>query len=118
MKEEQKIEKKEKVLAYLIGLPIYKYAAKYAGMDEDTLIIWRRDDPEFAERCEAVRSEAISRLGKRAKPEFILPAIDGETFGKKEQVEHTGTLEMRWKDGSSNTLQSNATPADATQLPD
>lgn len=110
MTEEDRRLKKDRVIDYLRRLPVYKWAAASVGVDQDTIKNWRDDDAEFSERCESARSEAVERLGKRASPDFMLAAIDGETFGKKDKVEHTGSLDIRWNDAGSNSLPPNASP--------
>jgi hypothetical protein len=94
MTDEARQQKKEIIVQYLSKLPIYKWAAKSAGIDEDTLKNWRDIDSNFSGRCEAARSEAVEKLGNKATPEFILTATDPETFGKHEEAKVEGNYNI------------------------
>lgn len=101
LEDERKI-RKEKVIDYLSRLPIYKWAAANAGIDQDTLKNWRDEDKDFSDRCEIAKSEAIERLGKRATPDFILKNVDPDTFKDKKEVENYNFDVVR---GNENTSQ-------------
>lgn len=87
MKEDKNKEKKDHIIEYLKRFPFYKWAAKSVGIDEDTLIHWRKDDKEFADRVEIARSEGVKYFGGRASPDLILKSADPETF--KDRVDLT-----------------------------
>jgi hypothetical protein len=87
MTNDEKNNKKEKAIEYLSKLPIYKWAAKSVGVDEDTLRNWRDEDKDFSARCESAKAEAIEKLGKRATPDFMLKSVDPQTF--KERIDVT-----------------------------
>lgn len=88
--EERMKEQKEKAVSYFESMPIYKHAAAFAGISEDTLKIWRDNDQVFSDRLQEAKAEFIRKHGKRAKPEFLLERLDKENF--KESVEHTVIL--------------------------
>lgn len=90
MINDDRLEKKEKVLIFLSEFPFYKWAAKSIGKDEDTLLLWRKEDQDFSDRCEIAKSEAMKRLGKRASPDFMLKNADPETFKDKKEMEVSG----------------------------
>lgn len=90
MIEDERVEKKNKVLDYLTHLPIYRWAAKSIGKDEDTLIRWRNEDPDFAEKCEIAKSAAIKKLSGRATPDFILKNVAPADFKEKSEVKLNG----------------------------
>ena len=87
MTTEEQVIKKDKVVEYLKGLPVYKWAAAWAGINQDTLKDWRKADQVFSDRCESAKSEAIARFAKKATPDFILKSVDPSTF--KERVDVT-----------------------------
>lgn len=87
MIQDNRLPLKEKVLDYLSHMPFYRWAAKSIGKDEDTIAIWRKEDPDFSERCETAKSEAIRKLGARATPDFMLKSADPKTF--KDRVDVT-----------------------------
>lgn len=88
--EERMKEQKEKAVSYFESMPIYKHAAAFAGISEDTLKIWRDNDQVFSDRLQEAKAEFIRKHGKRAKPEFLLERLDKENF--KESIEHTVIL--------------------------
>ena len=90
MIEDKRKPQKEKVLEYLSRMPFYKWAAKFAMIDEDTLKNWRDEDKDFSDRCEVAKSEAIQRLGGRATPDFMLKNADPSTFKDKKEMEVSG----------------------------
>lgn len=90
MSTQQDREKiKYDVIEYLKRLPVYKWAAAFAGIDRTTLENWRKEDPDFSSQCERAKAEAIQKLGGRATPDFILKNVDPETFKDKKDVDVT-----------------------------
>lgn len=87
MLPDERVKKKEIVIEYLSKLPVYKWAAKSVGIDEDTLKNWRDEDKDFSDRCEIAKSEAVEKFGRRATPDFMLSSIDPETFSKKDKLD-------------------------------
>lgn len=84
--EERMKEQKRLVISYYAEIPIYKHAAAFAGIHEDTLALWRKDDAEFSDRLEKARAEFVRRYGKRSRPEFLLERLDKENFAEKKTV--------------------------------
>ena|SRR3990167_8328497 len=106
MLEDEKLEKKEKIIEYLRRFPFYKWAAKFVAINQDTLKDWRKADNDFSDRVETARSEGIRYFGGRASPDLILKSADPETF--KERVDITsGNKPIPLMGGSSNALPSN-----------
>jgi len=95
------------VIDYLRRLPVYKWAAAFAGIDRTTLENWRKEDKEFSARCETAKAEAIERLGKRATPDFILKNVDPETFKDKKELEVSGDPLVIVKDGDKTKQMAN-----------
>lgn len=81
-REDQKI----RVIEYLKRFPFYKWAAKSIGKSEDTLRIWRDEDPEFSARVESARAEGMKYFGGRATPDLILKSADPETFKERMDI--------------------------------
>lgn len=48
---------KEEYIRYYSDLPLQRLAAKFIGRNEDTIINWRKADPEFAEQVDKAESE-------------------------------------------------------------
>lgn len=65
----------------------YKWVAKSVGIDEDTLLEYRKQDKDLSDRLEEARSRFIKENLKRAKPDFKLETADREIFGKQQKIE-------------------------------
>jgi hypothetical protein len=89
MIQDKRLEKKERVIAYLGNEPYFRHAAWAIGVHEDTLANWRKEDEDFSERCDMARAEKFSKLVNRASPEFILTHADPETFNTAHKVDIT-----------------------------
>lgn len=74
-------KQKQDIIAYYTEMPIYKYAANAVGIDEDTLLIWRKADKEFSDNLKRAKSEFVRKHGRRVKSEWILEKVDREIFG-------------------------------------
>lgn len=88
--KDKNAEKKERILEYLRRFPFFRWAAKSVGIDEDTLLLWRKADDNFSERVEIARAEGIKYFGGRATPDLILKSADPETFKDRKELEVKG----------------------------
>lgn len=87
---ESLVELKEKYLEYYSELPIQRLAAASIGRNEDTIITWRKDDPEFAEQVEAARSAwALEKVKGVRDKTWLLERIIREHFTQKSEVDVT-----------------------------
>jgi hypothetical protein len=91
-KEDKEDSQKAIVIQYLTHFPFYKWAAKAAGISDDTLKRWRDADKTFADGCEIARSAAAGAWGAYASPEFMLKATDPETFAQPDKMEISGNV--------------------------
>lgn len=82
-------EQKVKAVEYYEAMPVYKYAAAFAGVSDDTLQIWRKNDPEFSADLQKAKAEFFRRHGKKAKSEFLMERLDKEVFRESKSVEVT-----------------------------
>jgi len=64
----------------------YKWIAKAVGLNEDTLKIYRDEDPDFSDKLEQERAQFIGKNMKKARPEFLLQTADRATFGEQKKV--------------------------------
>lgn len=78
---------KEKYLAYYSKLPIKRYAAAHIGKDEDTTLIWEKEDSEFSERIVRAKADYLMSKAKNLRSEFIIPLLFRELTPR---TEHTG----------------------------
>jgi len=109
--DEKQLKLKEDVLLILERFPFYKYAANINRISEDTLIRMRKEDEEFANRCEAAKGSGIMKYGGKANPEFILKNADPATFKDKKEVEIQGEPLIIIKETNGDTSKQVADPS-------
>src|SRR3954454_20952825 len=80
---------KDEYLTYFEKLPVYRLPPHSIRRDEGTVLTWRKDDPEFAEKIR--RAKAAWALKKasssRVRDEFLLERLLKEDFSQKVEVE-------------------------------
>jgi len=81
-----KEQKKEMILDYLGTVPMYKFAAHSVLISRDTLDEWRKEDQEFARRCEAQISGFVTRTLRKTKPEFQLERAMRDDFVYRQEL--------------------------------
>lgn len=74
---------KTEYLAYFEDVPVQKYAAMYIQRDEDTVIRWKKEDPEFADRVQRAKAIWIRKKAIAIKAEFALERLESEVFGRQ-----------------------------------
>lgn len=84
---ERMAEQKARAVEYYEAMPVYKYAAAFAGVSRDTLENWRKDDPVFSADLEKAKAEFFRKHGRKAKSEFLMERLDKETFRESKEVE-------------------------------
>lgn len=82
-------ELKERIIQSAEAIFHYKWVAKSVGIDEDTLLKYRKQDKDLSDRLEEARSRFIRDNLKRARPDFKLQTADREIFGDKKEVNVT-----------------------------
>lgn len=80
-------ELKEKAIKDAEYLYHYKLIAKSVGRDEDTLMLWRKQDQDFSDSLEIARTAFIRKQMSKAKPDFLLERLERELFGNKVVIE-------------------------------
>lgn len=66
--EQERIAKLKKLfLEYYKDLPIQNLACGYIGRTEDTISIWKREDPEFSDLVTKAKSDWVMRNVKAVK---------------------------------------------------
>lgn len=73
---------KKAYVAYYTDVPIQKYAAMAIARDEDTIMRWRKEDPNFAYAIQRAKAEWIRKKFLEAKAEFALERLEREIFSK------------------------------------
>jgi hypothetical protein len=83
----KQLKKKKQIIEYFKDVPVYKYAAMHVGIDEDTLILWRKADSDFSDKLDRERTEWVRGRVKKAKVEFALERLEKEVFSQKIEQE-------------------------------
>ncbi len=79
---------KDDYIFYYGQLPLQKLAAGFIGRNEDTIINWHKDDPDFADRVTKAKSDwALSKVRATRDTKFLLERIMKEDFAQKVEVE-------------------------------
>lgn len=73
-------EAKEKAIYNAPSLYNYKLIARSVGRDEDTLLRWRTEDEEFADKLDQARTAFIQTQMGKARPDFLLERLEKEIF--------------------------------------
>lgn len=86
---------KQRFLEYYKKLPIQKLAAEFIGKDEDTIIRWKNNDKNFADRVASAKSEwALSKATSVKSSEWLLERILSEHFKEKKEVDSKVNIEL------------------------
>lgn len=87
MINDNRLELKEKFLAYFKEVPIQKYAGAWIGKSEDTITRWKEEDKDFADQIENAKAEFIkSKLGKIQSNEWILERLFKDHFAQRNEL--------------------------------
>jgi hypothetical protein len=89
MNEIEKKRRKEIAIKYYAEVPVYRYTAMKIGIDEETLMRWRKEDVEFVERLQEARAMWVEKNVRRVAPEFKLKSLERELFGDNVDVRVT-----------------------------
>lgn len=79
-------ELKEKAILNATSFYHYKLICRSIGVDEDTMLIWRKKDKDFSDKIEIARAEFISKHMKAAKPEFLLERLEKDIFAERKEL--------------------------------
>lgn len=62
---------KKRLLAKLEKTPIIEAACKAVGLPRSTYYRWRKDDPDFSEKCDEVIELSVGRINDLAESQLI-----------------------------------------------
>lgn len=100
--QEKAIEAKKQIaLEYYATVPIFKYAAHAAGVTEDTLLNWRKNDSDFSDKLLQARSQFLQGRLNQTKPEFPLERLFPEFKPKQEDNPNRIVVNIVTKDVSN-----------------
>ena len=84
MIKDDKLPLKEKYLKYYSELPNQGLAADSIGRNEDTIILWKKEDSEFSDLCAKAKSDWALNKSKRIRnEEWLLERVMNDHFGQK-----------------------------------
>jgi len=81
---------KEQVVAYYSKLPILKYAAMSVARNEDTVLLWRKEDPDFSDKLQKAKAAFLMSKVNKVKSEFYLERQFREEFGANLDITSKG----------------------------
>ncbi len=84
---------KAKYIEYFEDVPVQKYAAMVVARDEDTIIRWKKEDPEFADAVQRAKANWIRKRVIASKAEFALERLENEVFSPKVVLTHEANLQ-------------------------
>lgn len=86
-------ELKEKFLEYYSEMPIKKYAAYSIGRDEDTILLWEKEDSDFSDSIKQRKANYLLLKAKRLSPTFIVPLLFRELTPRQDITTNGEKLE-------------------------
>lgn len=79
--------KKEEFLRYYSQLPNQKLAAGFVGVDDDTIINWKKADPKFSDAVANAKSQWALEKSKRVRStEWILERVLKDEFAARNEI--------------------------------
>lgn len=84
---DDRLAKKDKFLEYFKSLPVQKLAAGFAGISEDTVTDWKKEDSDFAYQIELRKSEwAKENASKVRSKEWLLERVLKDHFAPRQEL--------------------------------
>lgn len=81
-------ELKDKFLEYFRNLPVLKLAGGWIGKSDDTITIWKRDDPWFSEQIDIAKSEWAQKTARQVRSkEWLLERVMSDHFKERKEVD-------------------------------
>lgn len=85
--EEIRADKKKRFLEYFADVPVQKIAASYIGVDEDTILNWKKADSVFSDQIEFLQGEWIRQNVKEVKSkEWLLERLFRQHFSERKEI--------------------------------
>lgn len=82
---------KDEYVRFYGDLPVQKAAADFIGRDEDTIINWRKADPQFADDVKKAKSEWAKKNYRRVSPDGLLSRLYPDLKPAKQELDTTVT---------------------------
>lgn|SRR4030067_1443819 len=80
--------KKDRFLEYYIELPIQKLAAGFAGISENTVTNWKKEDQGFCDHIDLAESQWARDNAKRVRSkEWLLERVMKNHFAERKEIE-------------------------------
>lgn len=87
MIQDDRLPLKEKFLEYFKTTPIQKYAAAHIGKNEDTILIWKKEDSDFSDQIDSLKAAFVTAKLKKIKDnQWILERLFKDSFSQRTEV--------------------------------
>ncbi|MCR4329500.1 MAG: hypothetical protein NUV65_03065 [Candidatus Roizmanbacteria bacterium] len=91
MKPDKNAKLKSDFIQYYSQLPVQKLACDFIGRTEETVIQWKKDDPEFLNQVTTAKSNwALNNSKKVRSKEWLMERVMNDHFGSKIDVTSGG----------------------------
>lgn len=85
--DEIRADKKKRFLEYFADVPVQKIASSYIGVDEDTILNWKKADSVFSDQIEFLQGEWIRKNIKEVKSrEWLLERLFRQHFSERKEI--------------------------------
>lgn len=79
----------DRFFSYYKDAPIQKYAAAYAGVNENTITNWKNEYPDFLDRLLEMESEFVKEELKKVRTfdsKWVLERLFKKTFAERKEL--------------------------------
>jgi hypothetical protein len=85
--DEIRADKKKRFLEYFADVPVQKIASNYIGVHENTILDWKKTDPDFCAQIEFLQGEWIRQNVKEVKSkEWLLERLFRQHFSQRTEI--------------------------------
>jgi hypothetical protein len=85
--DEIRADKKKRFLEYFADVPVQKIASSYVGVHENTILDWKKADPDFCDQIEYLQGEWIRKNVKEVKSkEWLLERLFRQHFSERKEI--------------------------------
>jgi hypothetical protein len=88
---------KAEYIEYFKDVPVQRYAAMAIGRNEDTILVWKRNDAAFSEAVEKARAEWVRKKAMEVKAEFALERLEKDIWSQRTELtgKDGGPIELK-----------------------
>jgi hypothetical protein len=88
---------KAEYIDYFRDVPVQKYAAMAIARDEDTIVLWKKNDPEFSDKVKMARAAWVRKKAGKVRAEFALERLEKDIWAERKEVtgKEGGAVEIK-----------------------